>query len=255
MKIIPVALTLYTVRDELNRDFGETLRKIKDIGYDFIEIGGFGPYDTGEWKKVLNGLGMKIVSNHIEIEMLEQSLNHIAEFNLEIGNKNLVVPYLREERRDADGFKKAAESMNNIGLRCKGLGMRLYYHNHSFEFAKYNGKTGHQILIENTDPRYVSFQFDTYWLQYGGENPAEYTKKYADRVGYMHLKDMLDDGKKSFAEVGEGILDFVSIFKAAAESDVEWFAVEQDICRRPSLESAKMSLENIRKLKIDTGIK
>lgn len=250
MTNIPVALAVFTVEDELNKDYYKTLQKIKEIGYDFIEIGGFGNYNTKEWNKVLDELGLKITSNHIGIEMLEQSFNHIVELNQEIGVSNLVVPSIRAERRtDADSFKRVAESMNTIGLKCNENGMRLHYHNHSFEFVIFDGKTGHQILIENTDPKYVSFQLDTYWLYYGGQNPQEYIKTYSSRVRLIHLKDMLDDEKKSFAEVGEGILNFTEIFKAADESNAEYFIVEQDTCQIPCLESVKLSFENIKRIK------
>lgn len=254
MRNIPVALAIFTVGDELNKEYYKTLEKIKQIGYDYIEIGGFGAFNTKEWNRTLDELELEIISNHIGIEMLEQSFNHVAEFNLEIGVRNLVVPYIREERRiDADSYKRVAESLNIIGSKCNANGMKLHYHNHSFEFAIFDGKTGHQILIENTDPKYVSFQLDTYWLYHGGQNPKEYIKTYGSRVRLIHLKDMLDDEKKSFAEVGEGILNFNEIFKEADQSNTEYFIVEQDVCRRHSLESIRLSIENIKRIKVESA--
>ncbi|MDO8686109.1 MAG: sugar phosphate isomerase/epimerase [Clostridiales bacterium] len=255
MKKIPVGLQVYTVNDQMQKDYAGTIEKIVRMGYDEIEIGGFGPFSIDEWNALLKKLNIKITSNHVALELMEASFNHIAEFNLAIGNKNLVCPVLREERRpDADGYKRTAAVLNSIGNKCREKGMTLHYHNHAFEFQKFDGKYGLDILFENTEPGLVMFQIDTYWVKYGGEDPAEYIKKFAGRCGMIHLKDMLGDEKRSFAEVGEGILDFNTIFKTAVEVGVETFIVEQDICRRPSLESAKLSIDNIGKIKKETGL-
>jgi sugar phosphate isomerase/epimerase len=257
MKDIPVALQVYTVRDELAKDYGKTLENVRGIGYENIEIGGFGAFNTNEWNKIVRRLEFgEIVSTGFEIDMYEQSLNPIMEFCLGAGIKRLVVPYLREERRSSEeGYKRVADTLNQIGLKCSEKGISLHYHNHSFEFQKYGDMTGHEILLENTDPRYVWFEFDTYWLQHGGQNPADYIRKYANRLEILHLKDMLNDENKSYAEIGEGIIDFKEVFKAASDANIKWLIVEQDICSRPSIECAKLSLENIKKLKAEIGMK
>ena len=255
MRNIPVALQVYTIRDVASEDYAGTLEKVAKMGYKGLEIGGFGPYNSGEWNSLLESLNLEIISNHIPIETLEESFNHIAEFNLSIGNKHIICPYLREERRtDADDYKRVAEGLNKIGLKCKEKGMHLSYHNHGFEFINYNGKTGMDILFEDTDPELVKFELDTYWVTYGGEEVSQYMKKYAGRCEVLHLKDMANDEKKSFSEVGEGRLDFHTIMKTAVEIGVQNFVVEQDICKRPPLESVEISLKNIKKIKADIGM-
>jgi sugar phosphate isomerase/epimerase len=255
MKDIPVALQVYTVRDELAKDYGKTLEEVRRMGYENIEIGGFGAFNTQEWKEIVKKLGFgEIVSTAFDIELQEQSLSHLLEFLTGVGIKRLIVPYLAEERRTEEGFKKIAETLNKFGRKCSEQGVSLHYHNHSFEFEKYGGKTGHEILFENTDPRYVWFEFDTYWIELAGENPADYIRKHRDRIEILHLKDMLPDESKAFAEVGEGRIDFKEVFKAACEADIKWLIVEQDRCRRPTLESAKLSLANIKRIKAETGM-
>lgn len=250
MRNIPVAAQTYTLRDELSKDYEGTIEKVVQIGFNAIEIGGFGPYTTEEWNTLLNRLNLSIVSNHIQIEMLEESFNHIVEFNHAIGNHRLVCPYLREERRqDAEDYKRTAESLNNIGRKCKNKGFELFYHNHAFEFQKFDGQYGLDILFNYTDPQLVKFELDTCWIRYGGEDPAQYIEKYAGRCQIIHLKDLTADKKLTFTEVGEGIIDFDSIFRASVKAGVEWFIIEQDVCRRPSLESVRISLENIKRIK------
>jgi sugar phosphate isomerase/epimerase len=98
------------------------------------------------------------------------------------------------------------------------------------------------------DPQLVHAEIDTYWVQHGGEVPAEYLQRYAERCPLVHLKDMLDDADRTFAEVGEGILDWESIFAAAESGSAQWGIVEQDRCQRPPMESARLSFENLQKM-------
>ncbi len=125
--------------------------------------------------------------------------------------------------------------------------MALYYHNHAFEFEPLGGTTGMEILLAETDPELVGFECDVYWVQYGGQDPAAFIQAHAGRFPLIHLKDMVGEGDgRTFAEVGEGKIDFAAIFAAAEAQGAAWYIVEQDTCQRPSLESAKLSLENLK---------
>jgi sugar phosphate isomerase/epimerase len=255
MRNIPVALQMYTIRDEAGKDYETALAKVAGMGYEGLEIGGFGPYSSDEWKEILKRYNLKIIANHIPIETLEESFNHIAEFNLAIGNRQIVCPYLREERREnEDDYKRTSETLNNIGVKCKEKGLQLHYHNHAFEFQMFGAKNGLDILFENTDPDLVKFEIDTYWVKYAGKEPLELMLKYRSRCTLLHLKDMEISAKRSFAEVGEGCLDFEAIMRTAIALGVELLIVEQDICKRPSLESVRISLENIKRIKQEIGI-
>ena len=187
--------------------------------------------------------------------MLEESFNHIAEFNRSIGNNRIVCPYLREERRqDLDGYRSVARTLNKIGKKCKDIGFEFYYHNHAFEFKDYEGKCGFDILIEETDPELVRFEIDTCWVKFGGRNPAKFIKSLAGRCQIIHLKDLEAGDKIVFREVGEGIIDFNDVFRACSNSSVDWFVVEQDVCATNALECVETSLCNINKLKSNIGI-
>jgi sugar phosphate isomerase/epimerase len=249
MSKIPVALQMYTLRDVAANDFAGTFKKVADLGYAGVELAGTGGLSAAELKKLLDGLGLQIAGNHVGLQLLESDLNAALDYNAEIGNKNVVCPYLPEERRkSADDYKTLAALLNKVGATCKERGMQLCYHNHAFEFDKFEGQAGLDILFENTDPDLVKAELDTYWVKYGGEDPAAYIRKYSGRVPLVHLKDMTNDEKRTFAEVGEGTMDFNAIFEASEEAGVEWYIVEQDSCQRPSLESVEISLRNLKSM-------
>ncbi len=247
MSKIPVALQLYTVREMLAKDYPGTLKEIKKIGYNAVQLTGNIPYDGSRMKQILGDMDLAPAGVHIALDSLEHELNKWIEFCSIIGTKDLICPYLPEERRLGEsGWLDTAERLNKIGEKCCEAGKRLSYHNHSFEFEKFSGKYALDLLFEHTSEKYLMAELDTYWIKHGGEDPVEYIRKYAGRIPILHLKDMADNKERSFAEIGQGILNWDEIFKAGAEAGVEWFCVEQDVCQRDPLESARLSLEFIR---------
>jgi len=242
-----VALAVYTVRDEAEKDFIGTIKRITRIGYEGIEIGDVYGVKASELKNLLDSLGLKVAGRHIGIDILEKDLEATIEYDLEIGNKNIVCPFLPKERRsDTSGWKRVAGELNSIGEKLKKSNLVFSYHSHNFEFEKFDGKYGLDILMESTNPENLKWEIDVFWAKYAGVEPVEFLNKYRDRIHLVHLKDMESDGK-TFAEVGEGVIDFNTIFEVSERGKVEWYIVEQDICKRPSLESARISFENLKK--------
>jgi sugar phosphate isomerase/epimerase len=143
---------------------------------------------------------------------------------------------------------RLAGILDGIGAACSEKGMRLSYHNHSFEFVKFDGEYALDMLYANTSPENVLAEIDTYWVQHGGEDPAAYIRKYSGRGPILHVKDMADDEKKSFAEIGNGILDWHAIREASQQSGVEVYCVEQDVCPGDPLDSARISFQFMQKL-------
>lgn len=246
MSKIPVAVQLYTLRDETAKDFVGTLRKVAEIGYAGVEFAGYGDLTAKELKTLLDDLGLKAAGTHVGMDALGNDFNAVADFQLEIGNPFVVIPWLGEEfRRTAEEWKQTAAKMSAIGEKCVQRGLTLCYHNHSFEFARFDGAYGLDLLYGNSDPKYLQAELDLYWVKKGGENPTAYIQKYAGRVPLLHVKDMADDAEGSFAEVGTGILDWDAIFAAAPSAGTKWYIVEQDVCKRPCLESVEISFRNL----------
>lgn len=248
MEKIPVALQMYTLRQLAQQDFAGTLRAVADIGYRYLELAGYGDLPAAALRRLLDDLSLAALSSHVGLDRLAQNLDAELDYLAELSAQYVVCPALPEPlRRDADGWRRAGEQLTRIGERAAARGLRLCYHNHSFEFARFDGHTGLDLLLAASDPRHVLLEVDVYWVQYAGEDPAAFIRRHADRVALVHLKDMAPGPQREFAEVGEGILDFPAIFQACEEAArVGLYVVEQDLTRRPPLESVSISLNHLR---------
>jgi sugar phosphate isomerase/epimerase len=248
MTNLPIALQLYTVRDQTALDFPGTVRRVAEMGYAGVELAGDGGLSAQEMAALLAETGLELAGNHVPLDRMTSSLDEVIAFNQAIGATYVGVPFLGQEHRSEAGFRAAAEAMNRAGAALRDAGLALYYHNHAFEFEPLGGTTGMEILLGETDPELVGFECDVYWVQYGGQDPAAFIEANAGRFPLIHLKDMVGEGdQRTFAEVGEGTLDFAAIFGAAESQGAAWYIVEQDICKGSSLESAKLSLENLKR--------
>lgn len=249
MAKLDIALQMYTVRDEAKEDFVGTFKKVADIGYTAVELAGTGDLPAAELKTVLDDIGLKPMGTHVAIDALEKSLEENLAYYEALGVPFITCPYMPEERRkDGAAWRATAAALQAIGQKVVDAGFTFCYHNHSFEFERFDGQYGIDILFGATDANLVQSELDTYWVQHGGEVPAEYITKLSGRVPLIHLKDMLDDAGRSFAEVGEGILDWTAIFEAGGAAGAQWYIVEQDRCQRPPMESIRISLENLKKM-------
>ena len=248
MAVIPVALQLYTVRDELATDLSGTVRQVADMGYAGVELAGTGGLTATQLRDLLAETGLRPAGSHVGLPVFEESLDQVIADSLTIGIKYVGVPALSQDLRVPKGFRSVARRLNKIGAELKEAGLVLYYHNHAFEFKVIDGVRGIDILYGETDPDLVKLEIDVYWVQYAGEDPAAWIRAYAGRFPLIHLKDMVGVGDgRTFAEVGEGVIDFAPIFEASEAQGADWYIVEQDRCARPSLESARISLENLAK--------
>ena len=246
MSKLPIALQLYTVRDQMEKDVPGTLKAVADMGYENVECAGTAGLSPEDYRKACEAAGLTIVSAHVPAPTGECVCETI-EMAIALGVKYVATGMpgpLREQ--GAEGYRTHAQNCQEAALKFAKQGITFCYHNHSFEFAQFDGKYGLDILYEESSPDSLQAQFDVYWVQHGGEDPAQYMLKWKDRCKTIHLKDMLDDEAKSFAEVGQGILNWPRVFEAAAEIGVDYYIVEQDRCAGPSLESAKISIENLK---------
>jgi sugar phosphate isomerase/epimerase len=249
--VIPIAVQLYTVRDPATKDFPATLREVAKIGYKQVELAGYGNLKTAaEAKKALDDAGLTVAGTHAPLDQLEKEIERIMDENELLGSKLIICPWLPDARRkDAEGWKAVAKSLNQAGRACHERGIDFAYHNHSFEFHKYDGKNGLDILFENSEPHLVKAELDVYWVKHGGEDPVARINKFGDRVIALHLKDMAAGDDKKFAEVGTGILDFKAILEAATKNGVRYGAVEQDnTYGKDPFAAIKTSYENLKKL-------
>ena len=238
---LQVALQLYTVRDETERDFAGTLRRVAQIGYPGVEFAGYGNLTSHEMSALLAETGLRAVSTHVRLDALQdEQLDASIRYCQDIGCSNIVLPWLANEWRTREGIQALAPRLNAIGQRCREHSITFAYHNHDFEFTSVDGSYLLDYLIQATDPSLVKLELDVYWVAYAGADPVLYPQTYADRVALIHLKDMAAD--RSMTEVGKGTLDMGHIY-AFAKARGLWVVVENDHPQIPSLESARISLE------------
>ncbi|MBN1220760.1 MAG: sugar phosphate isomerase/epimerase [Anaerolineae bacterium] len=240
----PLAVQMYTVRAAAAQDFSGALQKVAQLGYDAVELAGTYNLSAPELRQILDNLGLKCVSAHVSLADLRADLDRQIDTYLALGAAYLACPFLPPQERN--DYRAIAVELNGLGERCRAQGLQFCYHHHSFELEQFQGKYGLDILLEQSDPANVKLQVDTYWLQAGGIDPADYIRKWSGRVPLLHLKDMSATEPSTFAEIGTGILDWPGIFAAAKTNGVEWYIVEQDTCPGDPFESLKISIENYR---------
>jgi len=255
-------LALYTVRDDMGKDPIETLKKVQETGYAYVEAAG---YDKGmyygmspkEFKKTLKSMDLVPISTHQSSITLENADEQFAAAQ-EAEFKYFVVPvppmgmftFNRESR--TMGMKGSIEDLasilNELGEKASTYDLQLLYHNHDFEFKPNDdGVVPIDYLLENVNAEHVNFQMDLFWVTKAGADPLSYFEKYPNRFKLWHVKDMGENGL--FAPVGEGTIDFQRILAKKEQSGMEHYFVEQDMTfdKKP-LEVIKISHEALKEI-------
>lgn len=263
IKNMKIAVQLYSVRDDAEKDFEGVLRQIKKMGYEGVEFAGLYGKHPEDVKALLDELELTPVSAHVGIAELNADPASCIEIYKGIGCPYIAIPWLGENDRPGNpGYNKIKENIAKAVAECNKYGITLLYHNHDFEFVKINGQYALDLLYKEIPA--LQTELDTCWVKVAGEDPAAYIKKYAGRCPVVHLKDFTLSGEKpehmygligvdnpavekesgfAFRPVGYGMQDMPSIIKAAEESGTKWLVVEQDESNdRPAIESVKMSL-------------
>src|SRR5699024_4294696 len=204
----PVAVQLFTLRDALAADFVATLESVAEIGYDGVELAGYGNLTVAELKEALDLLGLKVAGNHVALEELEKNLDQVIADQKVLENKYVVCPYILPENRHPDFYQDLAQFLSETGQQLKEHNLQLCYHNHDFELEKMpNDQTVLDYFYDRVAKEDLKAELDLYWLQKAGDDPVVWIKRYLDRTPLVHLKDMTTDGEQFFAELGTGGLD------------------------------------------------
>lgn len=258
-----IGVQLYTVRDAMAEDAVGTLKAIADIGYNDVEGAGYNEgkfYDMSpkEFKSTLNGLGLDMRCGHVSTGAQDKSLKRTLlggdwegacnDFAT-VGQTHIVMPYLQDfERKSIDDYRRLTDLLNKSGEVASKYGLKFGYHNHDFEFKMLDGELPYDLLLKGTDPKYVNFELDLYWIKFAEKDPFDYFAKHPGRFMLWHVKDM-DAKDKYFSEVGNGVIDWKPIFDKSKQSGMELFYVEQDLCRNHlPLDSIKISHDYLKKL-------
>ena len=189
---IGCALIIYGSRQ--NSDLPGVLAELAAAGYDGIEAGNLSEDGSSveDTQALLASHNLVLAGVHTGYGSLEQFDEKIR-FAEAMGSTYLMVSGVGGQDSIED-YQRSAEVFNEVGRRCNDAGIKFCYHNHSWEFKDLGGATGIVTLYDSTDPQLVHACVDTYWVQHGGADPATFLKEYADRVAYLHFKDMNPDG-------------------------------------------------------------
>jgi len=244
---------LFTLREfcKTPEDIANTFKKVKEIGYDAVQVSGMGPIEPKKLKEIVDREELIICATHIPFPRLLNDIDKVIEEHKLWNCKYVGVGSMPQEYQgNADGYKRFAEDGSKVARTLADNGLKFIYHNHNFEFEKFNGKIGIQILLDECDREVFDFEIDTYWVQAGAANPIDWIKKVKGNMKVVHFKDMAinNEGKQIMAEVGEGNLNWPAIIDACKEIGVEWNVVEQDVCQRDPFESLAISLKNLKAL-------
>lgn len=249
-----MGLQLYTIREEAEKDLLGTVANVADMGYDGVQFAGFFNTPATELKTVMDEKGIVAAGAHIGVDQLVgDKLQETFEYNDIIGNDLLICPSLPVDmRKTADDYKKAAELFNQIGDQCKHHGFAFGYHNHNFEFEKFDGQTGFNLLFEHSNSEFVKIELDCAWASFAGYDPLDIIQTYQDRVISLHIKDLKQVGdKKVSTEIGNGFIDFKQLIETGKQHGVQWYTVEQEDYERSPMESAKINASQLKEILAD----
>ena len=226
-----IGAQFYTLRDfckDLD-SFAETLKKVADIGYKTVQISGTCDYEPEWLKSELKKNGLKCVLTHTPADKLQNDPAKVAAEHDLFDCKYVGLGWFGfDEEKEGQHYDDFIRIYKPVANTLKQNGKYFMYHNHDGEFKKYNGKLIIESLAEDFSPDEMGFTLDTFWVQAGGGDPAQWIERLSGRVPCIHLKDYAF-GRK-MAPIGEGNINFDRVFEKAESAGTEYMLVEQDDC-------------------------
>lgn len=222
-----IGAQFFTIRDFCKNleDFEESLKKVADIGYKYVQISGTCEYSPEWLGEKLKENGLKCVLTHIPADKLIADPKKVCEEHTIFGCDYVGLGYYHFVEKTVDDFCK---EFSDVPAKISEDGKYFMYHNHDCEFIKRDGKLVIDELAERYSPNEMGFTLDTFWIQAGGGDPGYWIEKLSGRVPCIHLKDY-SYGRK-MAVVGEGNINFDRVFKKAQAAGTKYMLVEQDDC-------------------------
>lgn len=231
---MPIGFQGYDARFLLIKDWNSGWQTMRDMGYqsvDLVSVRGYGFEKTSvadktakEIRTKLESIGMHYDNCQFSYAELHVDFSRTTDFCHELKLKNIICAPEAQHTKSIDGWKWQADQLNQLALRLKPEGFRLGYHNHDLEFIDVDGVTPYDVLMENTDPKLVSFQIDVGNLTFAGKDAISYLKKYPQRYFSMHAKDY-KPGLTS-VPVGQGVLDWKAIFTIVKTTPIQNYFAE-----------------------------
>lgn len=247
-----LALQLYSLRDDIEKDYAGTIKKAGEMGYTAVEAanyndGKFYGKTPEEFKADIEAAGMKVLSSHTGRGLTNEELaskdfteamkwwDQCIAAHKAAGMQYIVTPWMDVPKSLSD-LQTYCEYYNEIGKKCKENGLKYGYHNHAHEFQKVEDKVMYDYMLENTNPEYVFFEMDVYWVVRGQQSPVDYFNNHKGRFLLLHIKDNKELGQS-------GMVGFDAIFKNTDAAGVEHLVVEVEKYNFTPIESVQKSLD------------
>ncbi|MFB1081858.1 sugar phosphate isomerase/epimerase family protein [Jeotgalibacillus sp. JSM ZJ347] len=245
--MVKVAIQLWSVKEAMEQNPEDTIRQLSEAGYDGVQLAGDYGKSGAEWKKILSDNHMEAAGIHMPVTALENKseLDHWISFSKEIGNSKLIIPFVDEEWRTLEGYKKLTHLMNEAAEKISEAGIKLGYHHHDFEFKTVEtSMTGWDVIEETSDHDHIHFEIDVYWTEYAGIHTYNLLDRLKENIFSIHLKDMVEEnGHKRTAAIGKGSLDLKGF---ADRVQTDWLVVEQEHFDGDPLEEVKPSAKVVK---------
>lgn len=267
----PVGLQLYSVREQLAKDYAGTLKQVGAIGYREVEAAGFYGHTPEQVKQAMADAQLNCVGGHYSYKELEPKVDSIIDYHLKLGCHYVICsfPWFRDPARvqglsfadqvrafTVDDLRWTMDQLNKMGEKTKAAGLQLGYHNHTMEFAPQHGVVPYDAMIAAADPNLVTFELDCGWVKVGGGSAVEYLKKYPKRITLLHIKDFKPTDKPADvtnppppAELGRGTENYAPIFAAAKAANIKHYFVEQEGFDMPPMEALRIDYDYVNALK------
>ena len=237
-----IGLQLFSVRDYMDKEPLDTLKKVKAMGYEDFETYGldvekihYYGMPAAEFRGMLDDLDLTTSSGHYDFstyfnasnDKLKKFVDQCIKGAKIIGQKYITWPFVPEEHRNMEGYSLLAEKLNRIGEQVRDSGLGFAYHNHGYEFTDHDGDHGFALILRETDADLVKIQLDMYWVAHNTqESPADIVARDPKRFVMWHIKDM-DKQTRDYTEMGSGSIDYHEILKNASREGLEYFFIEQ----------------------------
>ncbi len=253
----PIGLQLYSLRDQFKKDVPRTLDQVRDFGIRNVELAGTYGIATEKFKEELDARKLKAVSAHFSYEQCRDRIEEVAREAKLLGLQYAGCAWIpHKDPFDEKTCREAAAVFNRAGEALAKHGIKFFYHTHGYEFLPYRDGTLFDLLMAETDPKYVSIEIDVFWVVHPGQDPVKLLEKYGKRFELMHVKDMKRGTPGGFTGqsdvtnnvvLGQGVIDWPSVCRAAKKAGVKWYFIEDE--SPTSVEQIPQSLRYLETLK------
>ena len=233
-----VGLQLYSLREQFKKDVPGTLDQVRAFGITNVELAGMYEVTPGKFKEQLDARQLKAISGHFSYEQCRDHIEDVARDAKLLGLEYAGCAWIpHKDRFDEKTCRDAAAVFNRAGVALAKHGIKFFYHTHGYEFLPHGDGTLFDLLMAETKPEYVRIEMDVFWIVHPGQDPVQFLEKYGKRIDLMHVKDMKRGTPRGFngqsdvtnnVVLGEGIIDWPNVFRAAQKVGVKWYFIEDE---------------------------